>query len=77
MRRIVPLRHNGKHVGEAVIEVDQEGCRVLSTNITDSEIKEKFEKDILRLQIPLEKRALDKYYRSGEIKEDRSNGATN
>lgn len=56
MRRTVPLRHEGKHVGEAVIEVDQEGCRVLSTNITDPEVKRLFQEDILRLSIPRERK---------------------
>lgn len=52
MRRVVPLRHHGKHVGTAVIEVDQEGCRVISTDITDPEVKRMFEEDILRMEIP-------------------------
>ncbi len=56
MRRTIPLKHEGKHVGEAVCEVDQEGCRVISTNITDPEVKRLFEEDILSLSIPREKK---------------------
>lgn len=53
MKRTVPLNHHGKHVGFAILEVDHTGVRVTSTNITDPEVKELFEKDILRMALPM------------------------
>ena len=57
VRKTVPLRHHGVEVGEAVIECDENGVRVLSTNITDPEVKRLFEEDILRLTVGAPKQA--------------------
>lgn len=47
--RTVPLMREGKRVGEAVVESDEKGTRILSTTFTDPEIKRLFEEDVLRL----------------------------
>jgi hypothetical protein len=43
LQRVVPLKFKGKVVGSAVIEADEKGVKVLTTNITDPELREMLE----------------------------------